>query len=240
MSWILWAAVGILLGPTLVVLLPFVLGIIGDDDVRERMGGIYAKQAIHMLGSSVLVARNQGGLSLTSTDGDPKFDADHVSIGGEDGHLRDDIGVKGYLFNKEFGLSTEEIPYVTPLLAEFGWHASQASHEDRIGAQSDGGLRLDFELPEFSEAVDLRHAKRVLDGSASFRSGIVAEEKTQKSQEKFHKNLDVGQTIMLIMAFVAGGGLALGILKYGPSGGGGGGGVEMPIQVMAMAVGGLL
>ncbi len=98
---------------------------------------------------------------------------------------------------------------------------------------TDGGARLDFEIPATPTVPELRGAHRMLDGDARRRFGVLAESWAEKSQEKFGKRVSLGQTLVLMAAFAVGSGMALLAIRYGT--GGGGGGVEVPIQI---AIGG--
>lgn len=236
MSWLVWATIGLLLGPTAVALLPVLLAWVGGPELRERVGAIYIERMVKVLGPSAIVAKEQGGLSLSQVGTAPKFDADTLVVDGERGHLKDTMNVKDYLKSEPFGIALDSAPaYVSPLLAEFAERANSAGQDNRIGIQADGGIRLDFEVPALPQVPDLRQAWRMLEGSTGFRDGVVAEDWTRKSQEKFHERIGLGQTIMLMAAFGVGVGMAILATKYG--GDGGGGGATVPIQVGTMALG---
>lgn len=234
MSWIIWAVLGALVGPIALIGLPVMIGLVGSDQGRERAGAFFSKHTIHLLGRAALIPRSQGGLELVSVADDPKFDRDRVSYAGEDGHLSDDLGVKSYLNGKPFGIGHEAGVYISPLFAEFGAAARRAAHEGRIGAQPDGGIRLDFEVPRKPQIPDLRKAVGVLDGSADDRDGIVAEDWTKKSQAKFRERVSLGQTILLLIAFGAGVGLAFLTIKYAPDNAGGGVSESVPLTLGAL------
>ena len=225
-----WAMIGLLLGVSSFIVVPWALAFLGGVDMRDRVGRYYINQMTTVLGDSALVAREQGGLALVSASFDPEFSADRVTVGGKAGHLADDLDLKSRLAGKPFGVGLESHPvYISPLFAEFAEHASDALHDGRLGVIADGGVRLDFEIPETPSVPELRGTHRILDGDARRRFGVLSESWAEKSQEKFGKRVSLGQTLLLMAAFAVGSGMAILAMKYG--GGGGGGGVEVPIQI---------
>jgi hypothetical protein len=231
-----WALIGLIVGAAGYVLVPWALALLGGVEMRDTVGRYFIKQMQTVLGDSALIAREQGGVSLASVSFDPEFSADRVTVGGEDGHLSDDLNLKSRLAGHGFGLGLESHPvYISPLFAEFAERASDAVHRDRIGVRADGGARLDFEIAASAVVPDLRGAHRILDGDARRRFGVLAESWAQKSQEKFGRRISIGQTLILIGAFGVGSGMAILAMRYGGSGGGGGG-TTLPIQ-MALGVG---
>ena len=234
---ITWGLIGVLLGASAFILVPWTLAFLGGVGVRDRVGRYYINQMTTLLGDVALVAREQGGLALTTASFDPEFSADRVTVGGKAGHLADTLNVKSRLAGKPFGIGLEShAEYITPLDAEFAEYASDAKHDGRLAVRPDGGARLDFEIPEIPTVPDLRGAHRILDGDARRRFGVLSESWAEKSQEKFGQRISLGQTLILMAAFAVGSGMALLAMKYG-TGGGGGGGVEVPIQI---ALGGAL
>jgi hypothetical protein len=228
-----WLLLGLLLGASSFILVPWVLAFLGGVELRDRVGRYFINQTMTVLGNAALVAREQGGLTLTTVSFDSTFSADKVTVGGESGHLSDDLNLKSRLAGKPFGIGLESHPvYISPLFAEFAEYASDAVHSDRIGVAPDGGARLDFEIPEVATIPELRGAHRILDGDARRRFGKLAESWAKKSQEKFGKRISMGQTLILIAAFGVGSGMAILAMKYGPSGSGGG--VEIPIMILPM------
>jgi len=222
-----WALVGLLLGGTGYVLIPWSLALLGGVDMRDRIGRYFIGQMMTVLGDAALIAREQGGLDLAGVGFQPEFSADRVTVAGEDGHLSDDLNVKSRLAGKGFGIGLESHGvYISPLFAEFAKRSSDAVHRGRIGLRSDGGDapgRLDFEIHESPIVPDLRGAHLILDGDARRRYGVLSESWAQKSQEKFGKRISVGQTLILIAAFGIGSGMAILAARYGgsaPSGGG--------------------
>jgi len=77
----------------------------------------------------------------------------------------------------------------------------------------------------------ISRARHLLAGSSDLRDGVVAEEWTRFSQEKFHSNLGIKETLLLVGAFAVGVTLAILAMRYGTGGGGGGGGTTVPIQL---------
>jgi hypothetical protein len=231
-----WALIGLIVGAAGYVLVPWALALLGGVEMRDKVGRYFISQMMTVLGDGALIAREQGGVSLASVSFDPEFSADRVTVGGEDGHLSDDLNLKSRLAGQGFGIGLESHPvYISPLFAEFADRASDAVHRDRVGVRADGGARLDFEVAESSVVPDLRGAHRILDGDARRRFGVLAESWAQKSQEKFGRRISIGQTLILIGAFGVGSGMAILAMRYGGSGGGGGG-TTLPIQ-MALGVG---
>jgi hypothetical protein len=228
-----WTLLGLLLGVSGYVVFPALLAFLGGGDLRRRFGSWYIDKATTLIGSSALVAKTTGGVEFRSTEDDPKFEADRVTVDGEDGHLRDPFGLKGYLSGQEFGIGINDAPtYISPLLAELGAAAAKAKHRDRVGPQPDGGIRLDFEIPKTEQLPDLNRAAHLLEGNADLRDGIVAEKWARYSQEKFHQKLGIRDTLLMIFAFAAGVLLALMISRYGGSGGG----TTVPVQVVGGAL----
>jgi hypothetical protein len=230
-----WAAIGLLLGVTGAYLGPALVAIAGGPALRERVGGWLIDTVLTLLGSSALVVKQYGGVALRPTTEEPKMEADELTVDGEKGHLKDPFNVKGYLTGTEFGIGIDSAPvYVTPLLAEMGEAAADAMHSDRLGVQPDGGVRMDFELPRQVTLPDMGRTRHLLAGSADLRDGVVAENWTRYSQEKFNSNLGIKETLLLIFAFAVGVGLAILAMRYG-TGGGGGGGVTIPIMLGVVA-----
>ena len=222
-----WFLIGLLVGTAGVFLGPLLLAAVGGNDLQERAGRWYISTTMTLLGSAALVAKSRGGVALRPTSSDPKLEGDELTVDGETGHLADDYGVKSYLTGNEFGIATDTAPsYVTPLLAELGEAAAAARHRDRIGVQPDGGVRLDFELPRREQLADIDRARHVLAGSADLRTGVVAENWAKISQEKFHQNLGIKETLLLVGSFAAGVGLALVLSRYG---GDAGGATQVPV-----------
>jgi hypothetical protein len=231
-----WGLVGLLLGASAFVLVPWALAFLGGVAVRDRVGRYYISQMMTVLGDAALVAREQGGVALSGVSFDPEFSADKVTVGGKEGHLADSLNVKSRLAGKQFGVGLEShAEYITPAYAEFAEAAADAWHNDRIGI-TDGGGRVDIEIPATPTVPDLRGTHRVFAGDARRRFGVLAESWAQKSQEKFGQRISLGQTIILMAAFAVGSGMAILAIKYG-TGGGGGGGVEVPIQIARVGVG---
>ena len=227
-----WALIGLLIGVTGAYLGPALVAFAGGPELRDRVGRWLIGTVLTLLGSTALVVKDHGGVALRPTSEEPKMEADAVTVDGEKGHLKDDFGVKGYLTGTEFGIGIDSAPvYVSPLLAELGEAAADAKHRDRLGVQPDGGVRMDFELPRQVTLPDLSRTRHLLAGSADLRDGVVAENWTRYSQEKFHSNLGIKETLLLVGAFAVGVTLAILAMRYGTGGGGGGGGTTLPIMI---------
>lgn len=230
-----WSLIGLLLGASGAYLFPAAVAFVGGHELRERVGQWLMSSTMTLLGSAALVVKRHSGVSLRPTTQDAKLEADKLSVEGEQGHLKDTFSVKGYLTGNEFGIGIDEAPvYVSPLLAEIGEAAVDAKNRNRVGPQPDGGIRMDFEIPKAEQLPDIGRARHILMGSADLRDGVVAENWAKISQEKFHQNLGIRETLLLVGAFAAGVMLALMLSRYG---GGGAGGVEVPIQLAASAWG---
>jgi hypothetical protein len=231
-----WGLVGLLMGASAFILVPWTLAFLGGVDVRDKVGRYYVSQMMTVLGDAAMVAREQGGLALTGATYDSEFGGDKVTVGSKVGHLVDDLNMKSRLAGKSFGIGLESHPvYLSPLHAEFGEHGDDARHDGRVAA-TDGGVRLDFEIPSTPTVPDLRQAYKALDGDARRRYGKLAESWTEKSQEKFGQRISLGQTLILMFAFGVGSGMAILTMRLG-TGSGGGGGVEVPIQIGLLALG---
>jgi len=231
-----WGLIGLLIGPLIVTLGPVIVAWIGGDELRETVGDLWITRAMKVWGSSALVAKEQGGIAIASTSTDEKIEGDVVTVNGATGHLKDRMDVKGHLKGEQFGIATDILPtYITPVLAEMGARAREAVERDRLGLQPDGGVRLDFEIPETPQLPDLRNARHIVEGSTGFRDATVSEDWARKSQQKFHERMSLSQTLVLMGAFAVGVGLAIAVSRLG--GGGGGGGVEVPIQIGVTALG---
>lgn len=228
-----WLLLGLLLGVVAYVLVPWTLALLGGVELRDRVGRYFISQTMTVLGDAALVAREQGGIALSSVSWDASFGGDRVTVAGQAGHIKDDLNLKSRLAGKPFGLALESHPvYISPLFAEFAEYASDAVHDNRVGPQTDGGIRLDFELPEAPTVPDLRGTYRILDGDARRYYSTLAESWAAKSQEKFGKRVSMGQTILLIAAFGFGVGMALLVQNYGPDSSGGG--IEVPIMIASL------
>jgi len=227
-----WALLGLLIGVTGAYLGPALVAFAGGPELRDRVGRWLIGTVLTLLGSAALVVKDHGGVALRPTTEEPKMEADAVTVDGEKGHLKDSFNVKGYLTGTEFGIGIDSAPvYVTPLLAELGDAAADAVHRDRLGVQPDGGVRMDFEIPQSVTLPSISRARHLLAGSSDLRDGVVAEEWTRFSQEKFHSNLGIKETLLLVGAFAVGVTLAILAMRYGTGGGGGGGGTTVPIQL---------
>jgi len=226
---ITWGLIGGLLGLSSFILIPWVLALLGGVEFRDRVGRYYIKQMMTVLGDATLTAREQGGVALASVSFDAEYSADKVSVDGETGHIKDTMNLKSRLAGKSFGISCGP-EYVSPLMAEFAARASDSKHDGRVG-MTDGGARLDFEIPPTPQIPSLRGTHRIFDGDVKRRYGTLSNSWAEKSQEKFGQRVSLGQTLLLMAAFAVGSGMAVLAIRYG--GGGGGGGVTVPIQIAA-------
>lgn len=231
-----WALIGLILGCSSYVLVPWTLAFLGGIEMRDKVGRYFIKQMMTVLDDAALVARRQGGVSLASVSFDADFAADKLSVAGEDGHVTDSFDLKSRLAGHSFGVALEShAVYISPLFAEFAERVSDAIDRGRIRA--DGGqARLDFEISPSAVAPDIRKTTKILDDDGRRNFGVLAESWTQKSQEKFGRRISIGQTLILIAAFGVGSGMAILAMRYGGGGGGGGGGTTLPIQ-LALGVG---
>ena len=113
-----WALIGLIVGAVGYVLIPWALALLGGIAMRDRVGRYFIGQMMTVMGDAALIAREQGGIALTSVSFDSEFSADRVTVAGEDGHLSDDLNVKSRLAGQSFGLGLESHPvYSSPLFA---------------------------------------------------------------------------------------------------------------------------
>lgn len=228
---IVWGLIGALLG-SCVIGLGVIVGWLGGIKLRERIGQWYISLMMATIGNAAIIARKQGGVSMSSVSYDGKFGADQCSIDGNIGHLSDDLDVKSRLANKPFGIGLESHSvYISPLLATIAEHATEAKHSNRLGYQPDGGMRLDFEIPSKPQLPALRDAYRALDGDCRRRWGVTSNDWTKKSQELFHDRIDLGTSLLLIASFGVGAGIAYLAVGHAPDGGG----TTVPIQSLLLA-----
>jgi hypothetical protein len=227
---ITWALIGLILGATSYVLVPWALAFLGGIEMRDKVGRYFIKQMMTVLDDAALVARRQGGVSLASVSFDADFAADELTVAGKSGHVTDSFDVKSRLAGHGFGVALEShAVYISPLFAEFAERVSDAVDRGRIRA--DGGrARLDFEIAPTAVLPDLRKTTTILDDDGRRRFGVLAESWAQKSQEKFGRRISIGQTLILIGAFGVGSGMAILAMRYG-TGGSGGGGTTLPIML---------
>jgi hypothetical protein len=230
-TWLLLAGV---LGTTAFFVAGVVAAVVAGGGVRDRIGRWYIDMGQAAFRNSALVVRETGSLALTTVSRDPKFGGDSSTINGVAGHWKDPLGVKSKLSGKEFGIGLEAAScYISPRAAEFGKEGARRLQSGALGVQTtpDGSEQvvLDFSVPEAAQVVDLRHAGKFLKGSCKRRWGELGNKWAEHSQEKFHENFSLGQSLLWIGAFAAGVGLGVLVMRYGT--GGGGGGVEVPIQI---------
>lgn len=232
---ITWFLLAGLLGMTAFFVAGLVAAGVAGGGVRDRIGRWYINMGQAAFRNSALAVRKTGSLSLTTVSFDPKIGGDKSTIDGVTGHWDDPLAVKSKLAGKEFGIGLESAScYVSPLAAEFGDEGTRRLENGWLGRQvdSDGTEQviLDYSIPEAPQVLDLRHAAQFLKGSCKRRWGELGNKWGELSQEKFHENFSVGQSLLWIGAFAVGVGLAFLVMKYGASGGGGGG-VTVPIQM---------
>ncbi|WP_157964892.1 hypothetical protein [Halorubrum sp. 48-1-W] len=235
-----WFMLAGLLGATAFFVSGLVVAAVGGGGVRDRVGRWYIDMGQAAFRNSALAVRETGSLALTTVSFDPKYGGDKSTIDGVVGHWDDPLSVKSTLSGKEFGIGLESAScYISPLAAEFGDEGARRLEDGVLGSQGDGddeSVTLDYTIPRNPQVLDLRRASQFLKGSCKRRWGALSNKWAELSQEKFHENFSVGQSLLWIGSFAAGVGLAFLVMKYGSSGGGGGG-VEVPIQIGAAAMG---
>jgi len=213
---------------------------VAGSRVRDKIGRWYINMGQAALRDSALVVQKTGSLMLTTVSSDPKLGGDRSTIDGVTGHWADPLAVKSTLAGKEFGIGLESAScYISPHAAEFGKKGAKLLEGGVLGSQGTGEdetVILDYSIPERSQVLDLRHARKFLKGSCKRRWGKLGEKYGELSQEKFHDKFSVGQSLLWIGSFAVGVGLAFVIIKYGVQGGGGGGGVEVPIIITAASI----
>jgi len=134
---------------------------LGGVEFRDRVGRYYIKQMMTVLGDATLTAREQGGVALASVSFDAEYSGDKVSVDGE---------------------TSCGPEYISPLMAEFAARASDSKHDGRVG-MTDGGARLDFEIPSAPQIPSLRGTHRIFDGDVKRRYGVLSNSWAEKSQE---------------------------------------------------------
>jgi len=139
-----WALIGLILGATGYVLIPWSLALLGGVDMRDRIGRYFVGQMMTVLGDGALIAREQGGLDLAGVGFEPEFSADRVTVAGEDGHLSDDLNVKSRLAGKE----RISVGQTLILIAAFGIGSGMAILAARYGASppSGGGSTIPIQI----------------------------------------------------------------------------------------------
>lgn len=234
-----WFLLATLLGVSAFFAAGIVVAAIGGSGLRDRIGRWYITMAQAALRNSALVVRETGSLALTVVSFDPKFAADKATIDGVEGHWADPMNVKSKLAGKEFGVALESAScYISPFSAEVGKEGATRLEDGWLGSQvdEDGAeqVTLDFSIPDQPTVVDLRHAEKFLKGSCKRRWGALSNKWAELSQEKFHENFSVGQSLLWLASFGVGVGLGFVVMKYGS--GGGGGGVSVPIIIAGLGV----
>lgn len=238
---ITWFMLAGLLGTTAFFMAGLVAAAVAGSGTRDRFGRWYVDMGQSAFRNSALVVRKTGSLELTTVSFDPKYGGDRATIDGVAGHWDDPLAVKSTLSGKEFGIGLESAScYVSPLAAEFGEEGARRLEEGWLGTQrtDDAGdeVVLDYSIPTPPQVLDLRNAGKFLKGSCKRRWGELGNKWGELSQEKFHENFSVGQSLLWLGAFAAGVSLGFLVMKYG-SGTGGSGGITQPIQISAAALG---
>lgn len=220
-----WLLLGLLLGTSAFFVAGLVAAIVLGDEGRDRIGRWYVSMGMSSLQNAALYSRQTGGLGITRVTSAPKLDGDKATIDGVIGHWRDPLEVKSTLAGKDFGIGLESTScYISPLLAEFGKYGGEAYQRGELGPKSIDGeehVHLDFEVPGSSQLLDLRRATAALPGSCKRRWGALAYKWGELSQEKFHEVISLKSTVMLLVSFGVGVGLALAVFQVGGDNGGG-------------------
>lgn len=236
---IVWFMLAVVVGVTAFFMAGVVAAAVGGDGSRDRVGRWYVDMGQAALRNSALVIRKTGSLALTTVSFDPKLGGDRSTIDGVAGHWDDPLAVKSKLAGKEFGLGLERAScYISPLAAEFGDEGARQREAAELGPRDDGGdeeVVLDYSVPQNPQILDLRNGIKFLKGSCKRRWGELGNKWGELSQEKFHENFSVGQSLLWIGSFAAGVGLAFLVMKYGR--GGGGSGVDIAIQTGLVTLG---
>ena len=226
---ITWLIAGLMLGGVAVLVAPIAAGG-GPRGVRRWFGGVYGKLMMYGLDRGALHETRQQGLKLHTIDYDSDYDADRT--GG--GHYRDDLGVMDRLHGRLFafvppGLAT----YVSPLTADIGRAYQEEDQRGRLGLVDQSnparGANAHVEVPANPRMASLKAARHIVPGNASDDDAEDANEMAKKSRAKCHERISLGQTLMVLAAFVVG---IIGVwfvIKYGGGAAGGGGSVNVPI-----------
>jgi len=234
-----WFLLATLLGATAFFGAGLVVALIGGGGLRDRIGRWYISMGQAAFRNTALVVRETGSLVLSTVSFDPKYAADKATIDGVKGHWEDPMSVKSKLAGKEFGLALESAScYISPFAAEVGKEGAKRLEDGWLGSQvSEDGteeVTLDFSVGERPAIVDLRHAEQFLKGSCKRRWGALSNRWAELSQEKFHENFSVGQSLLWLGAFCVGVGLGFVVMKYGT--GDSSSGVSVPIIIAGIAV----
>ena len=234
-----WFMIAVLIGACVFFGSGLVAAAIAGGGVRDRIGRWYIQMGQAAYRNSALVVRETGSLSLVTVSFDPKFGGDRSVIDGVRGHWNDPMEVKSTLAGKEFGIGLESAScYVSPLAAEIGAEGERRLENGWLGPQTDENgqesVVLDYSIPRNPQLMDLRKAGKFLKGSCKRRWGSLSNKWAELSQEKFHDNFSVGQSLLWIGSFAAGVGLAFLVMRYSPENGGGG--AQVPIMLGLLAL----
>ena len=236
-----WFLLAIVVGASAFFAAGLVVAAVGGDGIRDRIGGWYINMAQSSLRNSALVVRETGSLTIVPVSFSPKLAADTATIDGVRGEWQDPMGVKSKLAGKEFGIGLESSScYISPLFAEIGDEGERRLENGWLGPSVDEDgteeVTLDYSIPRHPQLIDLRKAEQFLKGSCKRRWGQLSNRWAELSQEKFHENISLGQTMLWLGAFAAGVALAFLVVRYSPDNGGSSG-VEVPIQIGLTALG---
>lgn len=230
-----WFMLSVLLGACLFFSAGLIVAAIAGGGVRDRIGRWYIGMGQAAYRNAALVVRETGSLAMTTVSFAPKIGGDLSTIDGVPGHWNDPLAAKSTLAGKEFGIGLESAScYISPIAAEIGEEGTRRLENGWLGPQTDGGgdeqVVLDYSISRDPQVTDLRHAEQFLKGSCKRRWGSLSNKWAELSQEKFHENFSVGQSLVWIGSFAAGVGLAFLVMRYAPDDGGGAG-VQVPIQI---------
>ena len=232
---LVWFLLAVTVGACVFFAAGLIVASVGGDGVRDRVGRWYVGMAQSAYRNSALAVRETGSLEMTTVNFDPKIGGDRSTIDGVTGHWEDPMSVKSKLAGKEFGIGLESAScYISPLAAEIGETGESRLENGVLGQTlSDDGteeVTLDYSIPKHPYVIDLRAAEKFLKGSSKRRWGQLSNKWAELSQEKFHENFSVGQSLLWIGSFAAGVGLSFLVMRYAPDDGGSAG-VEVPIQI---------
>lgn len=230
-----------MLGLVAFFVFPILFGGLLPGRTQQSLGNFYIKLATIAGDRLAIVIRENGGLELQPMRFDVDKSAEEISIDGEDEHVGDDLGLVGWLANKQFGIVDEESSTFTDCLwAEIGERFRrhrERNHLQRVVA-SDGGdaaPRVQFsDLIPLDERPQLTwpgEVASVLAGNRTAKDAEIAYEQGVKSQEKFGRSVSLGQSLTIGIMFAIGAAMIWFVIKYGGVAGGAVDSVTVPVTV---------
>jgi hypothetical protein len=230
-----------MLGLVAFLVFPVLFGGLLPGRVQQALGNFYIGLATTAGDRLAVVIRENGGLELQPMRFDVDKSAEEISINGEDEHVGDDLGLVGWLNNKQFGIVDEKSSTFTDCLwAEIGERFRrhrERNHLQRVVASDggDGAPRVQFsDLIPLDEQPQLTwpgEVASVLAGNRTAKDAEIAYEQGVKSQEKFGRSVSLGQSLTIGIMFAIGAAMIWFVIKYGGVAGGAVDSVTVPVTV---------